>query len=100
MGFGSGFILYAWNCNSNKLLELLNFVTNNFIGLQRSDRLLVDDMINLFHLINFQYSEGRRGNGRVQGSIPTWEKPEEKPLPSTAVNDQKSAELFTLVIKA
>ena len=37
--FGSGFILYAWNYNPNKLLELLNVVTNNFIGLQRSDPL-------------------------------------------------------------
>ena len=36
LGFGSGFILYAWNYNSNKLLELLNVVTNNLIGLQRS----------------------------------------------------------------
>ena len=39
LGFGSGFILYARNCNPNKLLELLNVVTNNFIGLQRWDRL-------------------------------------------------------------
>ena len=27
--------------NPNKLLELLNVVTNNFIGLQRSDWLIV-----------------------------------------------------------
>ena len=39
LGFGSGFILYARNYNPNKLLELLNVVTNDFIGLQRSDRL-------------------------------------------------------------
>ena len=32
LGFGSGFILYAWNYNPNKLLELLNVLTNNFIG--------------------------------------------------------------------
>ena len=39
VGLGSGFILYAWNDNSNKLLELLNVVINNLIGLQLADRL-------------------------------------------------------------
>ena len=39
LGFESGFILYARNDNSNKLLELLNVVTNNLIGIQRADRL-------------------------------------------------------------
>ena len=39
LGFGSGFILYGRNYNPNKLLELLNVVSNNFIGLERSDRL-------------------------------------------------------------
>ena len=41
LGLESGFILHAWNYNPNKLLELLNVVTNNFIGLQRSDRLII-----------------------------------------------------------
>ena len=39
LGFGSGFILYARHYNPNKLLELLNVVTNNFIRLQRSNQL-------------------------------------------------------------
>ena len=35
-------ILHARNDNSNKLLELLNVVTSNFIGLKRAGRLFLN----------------------------------------------------------